>query len=333
MKQRFSFSFQWEQMLFVLILLAAAWSAQLSPYYLSFEQILNSTRQFIILGVMAMGLMVIVILGEIDISQASTLAVCTVVLSKFSAAGLPIWLALPVIILIGSALGSFNGILITGLRLPALAVTLGTMGAYRGLAFIIGSEVGYTGFDDTYMWLGSSYIAGTAVPTSLILFLLVAFAFYILVHRSVYGRMCFVIGNNADVARYSGIRVPLIKIAAFALAGAMAAVGAWIFVGQYGSARGDNANGMVLPLVTAVVLGGVDINGGRGKVLGVVLALLLVGTLGNGMGLANMPGPTQTIVLGMLLIVSVLLPNLVRQRSSFRIWSSFRTRGGRVPVK
>jgi rhamnose transport system permease protein len=302
---------QWELTLIVLTLAAGAWSAYLSPYYLSFDQIAESTRYFVFPGVLAIGLAVVVLLGEIDISLASTLAFGAVLFSKFSAFAAPIWIATPLVIAACAALGALNGVLVARLALPSLAVTLGTMGAYRGLAFILGSETGYTDFDDSYLYVGSEQVFGS-VPVSFILFLVIAVAVGVLMRRTAFGRRCYAIGLNKEASWAAGIDVARIKIVAYTLAGALAGVAAFVWIGQYGSARGDNADGAILFVVTAVVLGGVDINGGRGAILGVVLALFLLGTMRNGMGLANIAGPTQTIMLGGLLIVGVLRPILFR---------------------
>ncbi len=288
----------------MLTLAAAAWSAYLSPYYLSVDQILYSTRQFVYPGILAVGLAVVVILGEIDISLASTLAFGAVLFSKFSAAAAPIWLAVPAVVAACAVLGSLNGFLVARLNLPSLAVTLGTMGAFRGLAFILGSETGYTSFDDSYLYVGSEQLG--PVPVSFVLFCVIALVVGALMRRTVFGRRCYAVGLNKEASWAAGIDVARLKIEAYALAGGLAGLAALVWIGQYGSARGDNADGAILFVVTAVVLGGVDINGGRGGILGVVLALFLLGTMRNGMGLANIPGPIQTIVLGALLIAGVL---------------------------
>lgn len=298
----------WEMALGALIVAAGVWSTTLSPYYLSLDQIFGSTRFFIIPGLLALGLAMVVSLGEIDISLASTVAVGTVALSKFSMLGVPIGFAAAAVIAIGALLGTLNGVLVARFRLPSLAVTLGAMGAYRGLAFIIGSEVGYTDFNDSYRWLGSARLFGNIVPVSLLVFAAMAVAVWLLMHRTVFGRYCFSIGLNRDASWFAGVNVVKIKICAYALASALAGLAAVVWVGQYGSARGDNADGSILFVVTAVVLGGMDINGGRGTISGVVLALLLLGTIRNGMGLANIGGPTQTVVLGFLLVGGVLRP-------------------------
>jgi rhamnose transport system permease protein len=308
----------WELALCVLILAAGAWSATLSPYYLSVDQIFGSTRFFIMPGLLALGLSTVVSTGEIDISLASIIAVGTVALSKFSAFGVPMLVAAPLVVVIGGLLGTLNGVLVARYALPSLAVTLGAMGAYRGLAFIIGSEVGYTDFDDSYLWLGSEKLFNDIVPVSLLVFALAAIAVWLLMHRTVFGRQCFSIGLNPDAAWFAGVEVVKVKIRTYTLAGALAGVAALVWVGQYGSARGDNADGSILFVVTAVVLGGMDINGGRGTISGVVLALLLLGTIRNGMGLANIGGPTQTVVLGALLVGGVLRPAFAALLSRLR---------------
>jgi rhamnose transport system permease protein len=313
---------QWELTLVALTLAAATWSATLSPYYLSVDQILYSTRQFVYPGILAIGLASVVILGEIDISLASTLAFGAVLFSKFSSFGAPILLAVPVVVVACAVLGALNGLLVARMNLPSLAVTLGTMGAYRGLAFILGSEMGYTSFDDSYLYVGSEKLFG-ALPLSFVLFLAIALAVGALMRRTVFGRRCYAVGLNKEAAWAAGIDVAGLKIMAYALAGGLAGLAALVWIGQYGSARGDNADGAILFVVTAVVLGGVDINGGRGGILGVILALFLLGTMRNGMGLANIAGPTQTIVLGVLLIVGVLRPIVFRALTrAYRLISS-----------
>ena len=317
---------QWELTLVVLTLCAGAWSAYLSPYYLSLDQIALSTRQFVYPGILALGLAVVVIQAEIDISLASTLAFGAIILSQFSEAGVAVWIAVPPMILACMLLGALNGVLVARLGIPSLAVTLGTMGAYRGLAFIIGSEMGYTGFDGSYTFIGSKKLWG-ALPVSFLVFLLVAAGVGFLMHRTVFGRRSFAVGNNREAAWIAGIDVTRLKIQAFALAGGLAGVAALVWIGQYGSARGDNADGAILFVVTAVVLGGIDINGGKGSILGVVLALFLLGTLRNGMGLANIAGPTQTVVFGALLIAGVLRP------LAARLIARGRVRVGARPVR
>ncbi|MDR3440286.1 ABC transporter permease [Telmatospirillum sp.] len=317
----------WELVLCVLIVAAGVWSSKLSPYYLSIDQIFESTRHFIIPGLLALGLAMVVSTGEIDISLASIVAVGTVALSKLAAAGFSIYVAAPIVIVIGALCGTLNGVLVARYGLPSLAVTLGTMGAYRGLAFIVGSEVGYTDFDDSFLWIGSEKLFGDIVPISFCVFVTAAIGVWLLMHRTFFGRHCFSIGLNPDASWFAGVEVVKVKIRTYALAGALAGIAALVWVGQYGSARGDNADGSILFVVTAVVLGGMDINGGRGTISGVVLSLLLLGTIRNGMGLANFGGPTQTVVLGVLLVGGVLRPALAATLARLRRHTSDKQAG------
>jgi len=306
---------RWEPVLIVLLLAAGAWSARLSPYYLSLDQIFDSSRNFVIPGLLALGLVPVVLTGEIDLSLGSILAVGTILLAKLALLHVPLWAALVALLVVGALLGYLNGLLVARFGLPSLAVTLGTMGAYRGLAFIVGTEEGYTEFDPGYLWLGETAVRGL-VPVALLLFVAVVVAFVMAVHFTVFGRRLFAIGASLDASRFTGLRVTRIKIQTYVLSGVVSALAALVWIGQYGSARADNADSVILLVITAVVLGGVDINGARGTVLGVTLSVLLLGTLTNGMGLANVPGPTQTVVFGALLVTSVLVSNLVRWRTT-----------------
>lgn len=306
---------RWEPVLVVLILLAGAWSATLSPYYLSLDQLLDSSRNFVIPGLLALGLVPVVLTGEIDLSLGSILAVGTILLAKLALLEVPVWLAIVALVVVGGVLGLFNGLLVARFGLPSLAVTLGTMGAYRGLAYIVGSEEGYTDFGPGYLWLGETALRGI-LPAGLVFFVLMAILFALAVHYTVFGRMLFAIGGSPEASRFTGLRVTRIKIQTYVLSGVISALAALVWIGQYGSARADNADGVILLVITAVVLGGVDINGARGTVLGVTLSVLLLGTLTNGMGLANVPGPTQTVVFGSILVLSVLISKVVRWRTT-----------------
>ncbi|MBZ0218502.1 MAG: ABC transporter permease [Fimbriimonadaceae bacterium] len=290
-----------------LILAAGAWASTLSPFYLEFGQITYSLQQsIVVISLLSAGMMVIIIVGEIDISLPATLAIGNVMFAQMSTLGVPVWLALSTVILVGAMAGAINGLLVVSFGLPSLAVTLGTMGAYRAIALLLGGQEGFAGFEGSYIWLGSGTFSSYHLPTSLLFMVVVFVAFGLLMHRSVFGRLVYVVGSNAETARFSGIQVKRVKVVAFALGGAMAGLGSLVYIGQYQSARADNASDLLLFIVTAVVLGGVDIFGGRGRVVGVFLSLILLGTLKNGMGLANFPGPVQTLVIGLLLVFSVL---------------------------
>ncbi|QTE27953.1 ABC transporter permease [Pengzhenrongella sicca] len=312
---RLARQYSWELLLVVLILAAGAWATTLSPFYLEAAQILGSAQYFAIFGILAFGLMTVVIQGEIDISLASTLAVGSVTFAQLATNGFPVVVATVIVLALCATLGAINGVLVAYANLPSLAVTLGTLGAYRGLAYIIGGEAGFTGLPESYTYLGSHLLG--IVPASLLVFLLLAAATAVLMAATPFGRYSYAIGNSSPASAMAGVPVKRVRVGAYVVAALTAGIGSLLWIGQYFSARADNADGSILFILTAVVLGGVSIKGGKGTVVGVLLAVLLLGVLSNGMGLANFPGSSQTLILGALLIVSIGLPNgVVRLRSS-----------------
>ena len=302
-------AYGWEIVLLTLLAGAVLLNANISPFYLNVDQILNGLRFIMVPGLLALALTVVVLQGEIDISLPSTVAVGTVLFGFLATEGVPYLVAAPLVLVAGGLLGAFNGIVVTSFGLPSMAVTFGTLWAYRGLAYLLpNGETGYasTAFSEDYIWVGGTKLGGT-LPVGLVILAVAAIIIGLLVHRSTYGRWTYAIGNNAEAARFSGIRVGLVKTAAYALAGVIAAIGSLIFVGQYESARGDNMEGQLLFIVAAVVLGGIDLMGGKGHIIGVVISVLLLGTLLNGMGLANIDSTVQLLVFGALLVGSVLI--------------------------
>jgi rhamnose transport system permease protein len=307
---RFIRSYSWELLLVVLIVLAGIWSSNLSPYFLDPVNLFTSAQFFVIFSLMAFGLFPVVVHGEIDISLASTLAVGSVMFGQLSVTGIPLIVALPIVLVVTGLLGAINGVLVAVAGLPSLAVTLGTLGAYRGLAYILAGDAGITGISPEYLTLGSTWIG--IVPLAVLLVLVVAAAFWVLMATTPFGRYSYALGNNSAASTMAGAPVARTRIAAYTLAGVMSGLAGLVWVSQYQSARGDNADGTILFVLTAVVLGGVSIKGGSGRATGVLLAIVLLGTIQTGMKLANVPGTSQTLVIGALLIGSIGIPSAIQ---------------------
>jgi rhamnose transport system permease protein len=303
---------RWEFVLVLLIIAAGIWSASLSPFFLDTENLLDLMKPYTMIGLMALGLTLVVIAGEIDISVASTLAVSVVVFADVWDHGLNIWLACLVGLLVGTGLGIVNGILVGILDLPSLAVTLGTLAAYRGLAFVVLGGGGITGFPSDYTRLGIADLGSSPVPIALTIFVAATLVFAVLLHGTRFGRYVYAIGSNREAARFSGIPVNRVRVTLFAISGLMAAAAGLVYVSYFATARADAATVALLDVVAAVVLGGVNIFGGSGTILGVFLAVVLIAVLRNGMGLANVGGETQSIVIGALLLGSILTGNVIR---------------------
>lgn len=308
-------SYSWELLLSALIVVAVVWSSTLSPYFLNAINLANSAAFFVIFALMALGQFPVVVQGEIDLSLPSILAVSSVLLGTLGVAGFPLVAALPIVIGAAALLGVVNGLLVARYGLPSLAVTLGTAGAYRGIAYLLAGSSGVTGLPPEYLMMGSLWIG--IVPMWVIVTVAAVAFFAILMGMTRFGRESYAIGSNVAAARMAAVPVVRRKVSAYAIAGAMAGLGGWVWLSQYQSARGDNADGAILFVITAVVLGGVSIKGGSGRALGVGLSLILLATIQTGMQLANVPGTSQTFVIGSLLIVALALPRileLVRSR-------------------
>jgi rhamnose transport system permease protein len=301
-----------EILLVILLVIAVIINSRLSPYFLDTKNLFDTTVNFMEEGLVALTMMLIIITGDIDLSVESNMAMSTIVMGTLFMAGMNVWVAVVIAILIGGLGGLVNGLIITRLRLPALIVTLGTMALYRGIAMMMTGVNTVRGFTDL-SFLGQGYIPGTPIPISFVIFAVMAVIFGFLLHRTSFGRYVYAIGNNQDAARFSGIAVNRIKVILFVMSGMMSAFAGIIMASRFGAtARNDLALGVNFEVVTAVVLGGVNILGGSGSVVGVVLGLFMIGMTKFGMSLVNVPPRVQTMVIGSILILAILLPNIIR---------------------
>ncbi len=312
MKLLRSFASSWEALLVVLLILATVLGTSLSPYFLTGFNFSLLTKDLMEKAIMALPMTLIVISGEIDLSVASILGLTSVVLGATTNAGVPLGVGIFLVLILGAAAGLLNGLLVTRLGLPSLVVTVGTLGLYRGLAYVVLGDQAISNFPAAFTAFGFGTIPGTLIPWTLVVFVLLALVFMVLLHRSWIGRQIYAVGNSKEAARFAGIRVAQLKLALFVLSGLFAALAGIIFTARFSSARPDNALGFELDVVTIVLLGGVNIFGGRGTLVGVILSLFVIGAVRNALGLANVSGDIQNIVIGMLLIFSVLGPNIAQ---------------------
>lgn len=302
---------QWEVVLVGLIIAAIVAGGWLSPFFLNVGNLLGQTRSSVVVGLLALGLACVVVTGEIDLSGESILAVSAVTLGLLWEAGVPIWLAAVLVVLLATAIGAVNGILVAVARLPSLVVTLGTLIALRGLAYVLLEDRPITGFPGGFVALSNGTLFGSVVPTALVIFLAVAVVVATFVHLTVWGRWLFAIGSNRDTAEISGVPVRWVTLSTFALSGCLAGIAGVMLSARFNSVRADMATGALLSSLTVVLLGGISIAGGSGRLIGVVLSLALVGLVDNGMSLANISDEAQQLVLGTLLIAAVLVPRFI----------------------
>ncbi len=313
MKKVKSFLITWEALLVLLLLIGVVIGSVLSPYFLSSFNFNALTSNIMEIAIMALPMTLIIIAGEIDLSVASLLGLTSVVLGLLWQNGHSMWLAIGVALLVGLVAGCLNGLLVTKLALPSLVVTIGTLALFRGLAYVVLGDQAVSNFPTAFTNFGFGTIPGTELPWSGLIFVILVAIFVAVLHFSRWGRQLYAIGNNKEAARFSGINVSRVKLVLFILSGVIAALAGVIFTARFSSARPDNAVGFELYVVTVVLLGGVNIFGGRGSLLGVVLAIFIVGVLQNVLGLLNISGDIQNLAIGLLLILSVLGPNIARR--------------------
>ncbi len=300
----------WEMLLVLVAIGIFIANSIASPYFLDAWSLSDMTFNFTEKALIALAMALVIITGEIDLSVASIIALAStlmgLVLNQF---GAPMPVLVLTGILTGLVCGAFNGWLVTGLKLPSIVVTIGTMSLFRGIAFIILGDQSYGGYPRDFAWFGQGYV-GWVISFELVLFIVAAVIFYILLHRTNFGRRVYAIGNNATAAQFSGVRVDRIKFVLFCLTGLMSGITAVLLTARLGSTRPSIAQGFELDVITMVVLGGVSILGGAGSIIGVVLAALIIGLVTFGLGLLNVPGIVMTIFTGSLLIVVIALPIL-----------------------
>lgn len=299
----------WEGGLIVILLVVFMINSVLAPNYLSVGNQINLFILNIERIIVALTMTFLIINGEIDLSAPSIMGLAACITAYLFNTGTDFAIALLVSLSIGLACGLFNGFWIAIVGLNSLVVTLAMLISYRGLARVFLEDRSIGNLPEWFNSLGQKNLVGP-FPLALLIFFALLVLAVIILHYSGFGRRVFVIGNNKDVARYSGVKVPRIKIALYLASGLASALAGLLLAARFGSVRGDLAYGYELDIVTMVLLGGVSIFGGSGSLYGVFLSIMIILNIKNGMGLLNLSGHFQTGVIGLLLIASVLVPNL-----------------------
>jgi rhamnose transport system permease protein len=313
---------RWETVTVFLLIAAIVYGSTTEGFFTgaNLNSILSDVAE---IAIIALPLTLIIVAAEIDLSVASVLGLTSALMGWLWNHGWAMEVIIPAVLVVGALAGALNGVLVTGLGLPSLAVTIGTLALYRGLALVILGDEAVADFPTQFTDWGFGSFAGTDIPNPTIVFLVLAVIFGVVLHWTGIGRSIFAMGANEEAARFSGVRVKRIKFWLFVVTGAVAALAGIIYTFRFASARADNGAGLELSVVACVLLGGVSIFGGRGNLLGVICAVLLLGTLRNALTLNDVSAEVLTIVTGSLLLLSVLGPSL-----GARIQEALRTRRG-----
>lgn len=269
----------------------------------------------------ALPMTLVIITGEIDLSVASIMGLSSVLVGVLHEAGMPVSLAALLALVAGLACGALNGFLIAYVGLPSLAVTIGTLALFRGIAVGLLGTKAVTEFTETWTDLATGTIGESGIPLVMIPFAALLVGFALLLHFSTFGRGVFDIGLNKEAAHFTGVPVARTKLVLFMLSGVVSAFAGIYFTLRFGSARGDNASGYELQVIAAVLLGGVSIFGGRGRLHGVIAGVVLIGVISSALRLEGVTVNVTNIIIGLLLVASVI-------STSVLTWVS-----GRIPRK
>jgi rhamnose transport system permease protein len=307
----------WEVLLLGVAILIFIANSLASPYFLNAWNLSDATFNFTEKAIIAFAMALLIIAGEIDLSVAAIIALASTAMGAAAqmGAGTPGLVAIG----IGTGLlcGAFNGFLVAGLKLPSIVVTIGTMSLFRGISYMVLGDQAYGKYPADFAYFGQGYVFWV-ISFEFVLFIAMAILFAILLHATNFGRQVYVIGNNPFAARFSGIPVERVKFILFLLTGLMSGIAAVCLTSRLGSTRPSIAQGWELEVVTMVVLGGVSILGGSGTIAGVVIAAFVMGLVTFGLGLLNVPGIVMSIFVGLLLIVTIAIPIVVRRLRSMR---------------
>jgi rhamnose transport system permease protein len=294
------------------ILLVASFlvAGKVIPHFWDLAYLLDTSTIYIEIGLLALGMTLVIISGNIDLSVGSNLVLTACLTARLAESNPSPIVVVPFACLCGSTLGLLNGLLVARLKVPSFLVTLGTMATFRGIAqAMLGANSvkfvrNLTGIDQSY-FLG--------VPWPLLLMVLAATAFGLLLHRTVLGRWIYALGTSEKASFFSGVPIDRVKVIVFGIAGVVAGIGALLLDSRLGVARHDLVKGIELDAITVAVLGGAAIRGGKGSILGTCLAFLLVMVVKMAMGVANVKAEYQLTAIGAILIFAVLIDEMSRQ--------------------
>ncbi|WP_395817368.1 ABC transporter permease [Devosia sp.] len=304
-----------ETILALLTVLALVVLASQSDKFFTLDNLLNQGRLMTEVGLIAVIMTFVIITGGIDLSVGSILGLVAVLLGVFwKNMGLPLPVAIGLGLMVGTLAGLINGLIITRFRVPPLIATLGTLALYRGIAEGISEARSVRGYPDWFFVLGQGQFLG--VPVQLWILGVVTLVAAIILGTTVWGRGVYAVGHNETAARFSGLQADRIKLAIYAASGFAAALAAVIFVSRVSTTRSDMGTGIELDAITAVVLGGTSIFGGRGTIIGTILGLILIQALKNGLSLAGIKSDGTIVLIGAVLILTILLSNLFHRNGN-----------------
>lgn len=291
--------------IFIVIVLGIILS-MLSPVFLRPSNLINVVRQICVSTLLSVGFTVVLSSGHMDLSVGALLGLCGVILAKLiKEAGVPIPVAILVVLCLATLFGAFNAMVITVFKVPPFVATLATQSIYKGSNYLISKLVPIAGLPDAFIILGQGYFAGIPVPVYIML--AIVFVIWIMMNRTKFGRYILAMGGNAEAARVSGIDVDKMRIGVYMVGGLCTGIAAVVMTARAASAQIAAGTGMEMDAIAAVVIGGTPMSGGTANVWGTLFGCLVVGIVNNGMNLLGIDSNWQVVAKGVLILMAVVI--------------------------
>ena len=303
--------YRWEGVLIVLLLVEFILFSLINSDFLNISNLLFSTNDFLFIAIAAIPMTFVIVTGGIDVSIGSIMGLTSILIGVLWMNGIPILFAVIIALIISCLAGALNGLIIKMTDVEPLVVTLGTMFLYGGIALVISGGAGASGYEgisglpDAFVQLANGSFIG--IPNLLWLLIVLTVLCTVLFHRTIYGRHVKLTGANENTAKYTGIKTKKVVIIAYILSGLGGGLGGAFLTAYFGSARADMGSETILPIITAVVLGGTLITGGKGSVIGTVLASIFIGLMQYGLQMTGLTNEQSNVVIGIILILSVIM--------------------------
>ncbi|MEC3249158.1 autoinducer 2 import system permease LsrD [Bacillus cereus] len=303
--------YRWEGVLIVLLLVEFILFSLINSDFLNISNLLFSTNDFLFIAIAAIPMTFVIVTGGIDVSIGSIMGLTSILIGVLWMNGIPILFAVIIALIISCLAGALNGLIIKMTDVEPLVVTLGTMFLYGGIALVISGGAGASGYEgisglpDVFVQLANGSFIG--ILNLLWLLIVLTVLCTVLFHRTIYGRHVKLTGANENAAKYTGIKTKKVVIIAYILSGLGGGLGGAFLTAYFGSARADMGSETILPIITAVVLGGTLITGGKGSIIGTVLASIFIGLMQYGLQMTGLTNEQSNVVIGIILILSVIM--------------------------
>ncbi|MBJ7929184.1 autoinducer 2 import system permease LsrD [Bacillus cereus group sp. N31] len=303
--------YRWEGVLIVFLLIEFILFSFLNSDFFNVSNLLFSTNDFLFIAIAAIPMTFVIVTGGIDVSVGSIMGLTSILIGVLWMSGIPILFAVIIALIISCLAGALNGIIIKMTGVEPLVVTLGTMFLYGGIALVISGGAGASGYEgisglpDAYVQLANGSLVG--IPNLLWILTVLTVLCTVLFHRTIYGRHVKLTGANENAAKYTGIKKEKVVIIAYIISGLGGGLGGAFLTAYFGSARADMGSETILPIITAVVLGGTLITGGKGSIIGTVLASVFIGLMQYGLQMTGLTNEQSNVVIGIILILSVIM--------------------------